>query len=320
MIRPNPLGSSAIASRILSSAGRGGIQIPAPTNDCLGWRWKYNPALPASASPPTRWSAALCRNQHAACVLYGDLSLEKRMSRLIRNMDRFGSPVSSRAKRANRTSISSISARIGARICVSYSPRCASNHGFLLLRARSRRNRSEFVVNGIVIGKVSPLLPSRTGISLQISYVGGPGWATSASRAIGTKSTPLLLESQDEIPSLSFDDRFNRPSPGARRTGKGCRGRPGVEKPSRRWAARHAPAVLWHSDRRRGGDARGQVQLSSHPGADEFRADPGASRQRGERRPLWQGGRHGGPEARRGRHHGHEGAARRAAQGDVPVL
>ena len=71
------------------------------------------------------------------------------MSRLIRNIDRFGSPTISGANFERRASMSPINSRIGSRSASSYSSRCASNHGLLLFFARPLRNRSEAGVNGM---------------------------------------------------------------------------------------------------------------------------------------------------------------------------
>src|SRR5213593_512547 len=68
----------------------------------------------------------------------------------MRNIDRLGSPPISGANSANRASRSSISSRIGWRTSFSYSSRCASNHGFSLLRASPRKKVSARLVNGIV--------------------------------------------------------------------------------------------------------------------------------------------------------------------------
>src|SRR5690349_7448096 len=74
------------------------------------------------------------------CVLYGDLSAEKRISRLMRNNDRFISATSGSLSSSTIEAMTSTSCLHGWRRYCSYSSRCESNQGLLLLRLRPCRN------------------------------------------------------------------------------------------------------------------------------------------------------------------------------------
>src|SRR5687767_4741019 len=71
------------------------------------------------------------------------------MSRLMRNIDRFGSPPISGANVFSFSFISPIRSRIGSRTSPSYSVRCASNHCLLLFFASPRRKRNAAGVNAM---------------------------------------------------------------------------------------------------------------------------------------------------------------------------
>src|SRR5688572_12488201 len=76
------------------------------------------------------------------------------MSRLIRNMERFGSPPISGANFAIRAVISPIRSRMGSRTSPSYSARWASNHSLLLFFASPRRKRRAAGVKAIVFSRL----------------------------------------------------------------------------------------------------------------------------------------------------------------------
>src|SRR5260370_17713623 len=113
------------------------------------------------------------------------------------------------ANRASRTSISSISSRMGATTTPSYSARCASNHGLRLLRARPRRKRSVAVVKGTTSVRLARMVPKFRRRLDDAADVGPDGFALAPARQyeVGVVRLHALQVVDHQVPPAGFDAR-----------------------------------------------------------------------------------------------------------------